>query len=323
MNRRLSAAVALVGGLLIAGAAIAQGKPASERQPERKFNWTQGPNKVAVGHEISLDLPADYIYLGGQQAKDLMVSMGNFQNEQLLGVVADRNDTSWFALLEYIPDGYVKDDEKIDADDLLKSYKEGTEEANKERVQKGFHALHVDGWETPPSYDKTQHRLTWALRARSDAGLSVNYDTRVLGRRGYLSLVLLTGAETFAQNKVHANKLLDVTKFDQGARYEDFDKSKGDKVAEYGLTGLILGGAGLGAAKLVKLGLFAKFGKFLLLIFAKAGKGIILLFGGIAAAIGKLFGRKSDDDNSGAPPPSDPPVAGGSPPPPSDPPPAV
>ena len=48
-------------------------------------------------------------------------------------------------------------------------------------------------------------------------------------------------------------------------------------VAEYGLAGLILGGAGLGAAKLVKLGILAKFGKFFILLSAKRAMPIAFL----------------------------------------------
>ena len=57
--------------------------------------------------------------------------------------------------------------------------------------------------------------------------------------------------------------MLAATTFKTGARYEDFDK-KTDKVAEYGLMGLILGGAGLGGAKVVKVGLLAACFKFLI-----------------------------------------------------------
>src|SRR5262249_19916692 len=176
--------------------------------------------------------------------------------------------------------GHVDDNEKIDAPALLKAIREGTEEGNKQRVEHGFPELHVGGWSESPHYDRATHRLVWALPASSVRGTTINYNTRVLGRRGVVSLNLLSDPAKFDVEKSNATTLLAATAFKTGARYEDFDK-KTDKVAEYGLMGLILGGAGLGAAKLVKIGLLAKFWKLLVLGFAA-----------IVGFFSKLFGRK-------------------------------
>ncbi len=304
--------------VFVAAAAGAQGKPAAPAAPPApppQFKWTEGPSKVALSGELELNLPAEHVFLGMPQAGELMKRFGSFYNDNLLGVVASKNEADdWIVVIRYDAEGYIKDDEKIEADELLKAIREGTEEANKERVRQGFKALRIDGWSEPPAYRKDVHHMVWALLVSDDDGSSVNYNTRVLGRRGYVSINLVTNPKLLEQHRPNAAKLLAATQFKQGARYEDFDK-KNDKVAEYGLTGLILGGAGLGAAKLVKLGFFAKFFKFFALLFAKGFKLIILAFAGLAAAIGKLFGKKSDD----GPPPGDasPPVAGGSAPPPS------
>ena len=100
--------------------------------------------------------------------------------------------------------------------------------------------------------------------------------------------------------------MLAVTRFKAGARYEDFDKKK-DKVAEYGLMGLILGGVGLGALKLAKVGLFAAFGKSIWAFILIAKKAVVLFFVGIWAAIKKRFGKKEEPQNVAAnmPPPPD------------------
>ena len=116
------------------------------------------------------------------------------------------------------------------------------------------------------------HHVVWGLLAQSDEADdpgTVNFNTRILGRKGYASLNLLTTPDLIAGDKPSVASLLSVTSFDTGARYEDFDK-KTDKKAEYGLAGLILGGGGLMAA--AKLGLFAKLGSILL-----AAKKLIVL----------------------------------------------
>jgi uncharacterized membrane-anchored protein len=206
--------------------------------------------------------------------------------------VAPKDDQSdWFVTIRYEEEGYIKDDEKIDADEILSAIREGTEEANKERVDKGFKPLKIDGWMDPPRYDQSVHHLVWALQVSDDEGKSINYNTRVLGRHGYASINLVTGPEHLAEYKPQAGALLAASAFAKGSRYEDFN-TKTDKVAEYGLAGLVLGGAGLAAAKLVKLGLLAKFWNVIVVALIAGKKAIIVALVAAAAVIKKLFGDK-------------------------------
>ncbi len=165
---------------------------------------------------------------------------------------------SWEVVIDYEDAGYVKDDEKIDADALIKSFREGAVEQNKEREKHGFPPLSVGELDRGARATTWPRRtaLIWALPATSTHGTTINYNTRVLGRRGYVSLNLLSGADRIATEKSNAATLLAATTFKNGARYEDFNK-KTDKVAEYGLMGLILGGAGIAAVKVAKVGLLA------------------------------------------------------------------
>ena len=133
--------------------------------------------------------------------------------------------------------------------------------------------------------------MVWALNASTDDGTSINYNTRVLGRRGFVSLNLVVDPENFEPSKPHVVKLLKNTTFNQGARYADFQEGT-DKVAEYGLAGIVLGGAGLGAAKLVKVGLLAKAGKILL----GSIKLIAVAAVGLGVLLKKLFGGKSNEN---------------------------
>jgi uncharacterized membrane-anchored protein len=144
-------------------------------------------------------------------------------------------------VIRYDAEGYIEDDETIDADELLTSLREGLDAASEERVERGFQALSLDGWAEPPHYDRAQHHLVWALILGDADGKSVNYNTRVLGRRGFASLNLVTDPAALAAYEPEAAKLLASTRFAAGARYEDFDASS-DKTAAYGLAGLIAAG---------------------------------------------------------------------------------
>jgi uncharacterized membrane-anchored protein len=131
----------------------------------------------------------------------------------------------------------------------------------------------------------------------------VNFNTRVLGRKGIVSLNLVCDPEDLPASKPEVATLLEGTAFKSGSRYEDFN-SKTDKIAEYGLAGLILGGAGLGAAKLVKIGLLAKFWKVILAAIVAGKKAILLAFAGVAAFAKRLFGRKGRGAAPAASPPT-------------------
>jgi uncharacterized membrane-anchored protein len=270
--------------------------------------WRHGPSAIALGHGVKLDLPDGYLFLGQPHAGQEMVKIGNLYNDNLLGLVVSGEDTEqddegYLISLRFDEEGHVKDDEKVDPKEILDAIRDGEDEYNKERKQKGFAPIHADGWQVEPRYDKSKHELIWGLLLSSPdekpEDRSLNYNTRVLGRTGYVSVNLVTSPNALAKHKSAAGAIVGATQFVQGMRYEDFDEKK-DKVAEYGLTGLVLGGVGLGVAKLVKIGLLAKFGKVIIAALIAGKKVIIALLVAGAAAARKLFGRRRNDDRSQA-----------------------
>jgi uncharacterized membrane-anchored protein len=232
-------------------AAAAAGVPAPSRAagPGVRFHWIAGPQPIDLGHDVSLKLPDRQSFLNQSEAKQLLERLGNFSNGNVIGLVASNDEhATWFVTIRYDEQGYVKDTGRIDSDELLSALKGGTEEANKERRARGFKALHVTGWSEPPQYDRALHRLEWAVRASSDDGDSVNFNTRVLGRRGTVSLDLVCDPADLVADMPEVADLLQGTTFKIGARYEDFN-ARMDRIAQYGLAGPILAGAGVGAAK--------------------------------------------------------------------------
>ncbi|HYH97771.1 DUF2167 domain-containing protein [Hyalangium sp.] len=255
-----------------------------------------GPAKVELGHELSLDVPEEHVYLDKSIAAKVLEQNGSFHHDNLLGLVVSKEEKApWFVVIRYEDEGFIKDEEELDGNEILDAIKEGQEAANEERVQRGFKALRIGDWTEAPHYDRTKHHLIWALNASTDEGTSVNYNTRVLGRRGYVSLNLVVDPEHLEPSKPHVVKLLQSTTFNQGARYADFQEGT-DKVAEYGLAGIVLGGAGLGAAKIAKVGLLAKGGK-LILGFLIAGKKVLaVVVIGLVLLLKKLLGSKNSEN---------------------------
>jgi uncharacterized membrane-anchored protein len=267
---------------------------AASAEPEN-LPWREGPLKQDLGHQVTLDLPSGFAYLGLPEAAKLMEKNGNLYNDNLLGlVVSTADEDDYFVTLRYDDDGHVKDDEEVDGKELLKSIQEGEDEYNEERKKHGFPAIHADSWFSDPSYDKAKHQLVWGLVVKDSEGESLNYNTRILGRTGYVSLNLVTDRAHLAHDKAAGATLLGVTTFTKGAAYEDFNE-KSDKVAEYGLTGLVLGGVGLGLAKAAKIGLLAKFGKVIIAGLIAGKKLIAVGIAGAAMWLKKLFGKKAPE----------------------------
>jgi uncharacterized membrane-anchored protein len=254
-----------------------------------KLNPERGPKAITLADQGSLNLPAGYIYLNETDASALLTYWGNPGPHKVLGMVLSEEDkASWAVSLRFRKEGYVKDEDAKtwNADDLIKSVKEGTEASNPERKKMGGGEMHIIDWAQKPTYDAATHRLVWGMRAEVVDGArrdeSVNYHTYVLGREGYIEMNLMTDPKALAVARPRADELLSATSFSSGKRYEDFSAAT-DHVAEYGIAALVGGGL---IAK--KLGLLATIG----LLFAKFWKVALIGLAVFGGGIAKFFGRK-------------------------------
>lgn len=242
-----------------------------------RVKFQKGPALGELGTTAQVQVPAGYVFAGGGDTRILMESMQNPTNGRELGFVAPAGE-DWFAVFEYDSVGFVKDDEKneLDADALLESIKAGTEASNQERLKRGWPTMTMVGWEHPPRYDETTHNLEWAVRAESQGLPVVNFNTRLLGRGGVMEVTLVTDPATLAETLPKFKTMLSGFGFNQGQKYSEF--RPGDKMAAYGLTGLIVGG---GTAALVKSGAF----KWI-------WKAIVAAVIGLGALAKKIFSRE-------------------------------
>jgi uncharacterized membrane-anchored protein len=246
------------------------------------------PNGIAT-----LDLPANFRYLSPADSEKLLVEgWGNPPGNETLGMIipaetSPLSEAGWGVVISYTEDGHIKDEDadKIDYKELLDEMKKESEEANKERVKQGYSAMHLVGWAEQPSYDKQTRKMFWAKEYGSDkqSDNSLNYNIRVLGRKGVLVLNAVASMKQISQIKNEMPSILAITEFTQGNRYADFD-SKTDHMAEYGLAALVAGGVA------AKMGFFAKLGILLLAL----KKFIIIGFVAVAAFLRKIFSKKAD-----------------------------
>jgi len=158
---------------------------------------------------------------------------------------------------------------------------------NERRREMGLSELKLLGWAVPPRFNDQTKNLEWALRVGSDNGESINYSTRLLGRHGVMEVDLVCTPEEMDTLLPQYQSIISGYQYLTGNSYAEY--REGDKVAKYGLTALVAGGAAVAAGK---MGLFAKLAG----VFGKLGKAAIVIVIGIGVAIkgliGKLFGKK-------------------------------
>ena len=260
----------------------------------KSLKYQQGEIDLRGGL-AKLTVPKDFNFLGPNDAETVLVKLwGNPPSDtKPLGLLIPAGMTPvssnvWIVTMEYSEDGYVKDDDasKINYDDLLKKMQKGVTEENKERKKEGYPAVDLLGWAAPPHYDSASHKLYWAkkLKFEDEDGETLNYNIRILGRKGVLELNAVAGVDQFDAIDKQTPEILGMIDFKEGNRYADFDP-KVDKVAKYGIATLVAGGALAAAAK---LGLLK--GLWVFIIAAK--KFIIIAVVAVAAFFKRLFGRR-------------------------------
>lgn len=237
-----------------------------------------------------LTVPPGFAYLDSSQAAYVMHKLWHNPPQESLGMLfpEDRGPMSngtWGYLIHFDPMGHVKDDDADDIkyDDLLEEMQKDTEEDNQERTKNGYESVHLLGWGAPPYYDKNQHTLHWAKLLRFGDGLeeTLNYNVRILGRKGVLVFNAIAEPEQLPEIKASIPALLANVSFVKGQQYNDFSAGI-DEVAAYGIGGLVAGKV------LAKVGLFAVIVKFW-----KLG---LLALGGAWAGLKRFFGLGAKEE---------------------------
>ena len=258
--------IALILGFVVSCPLLSKGDEQPKSSPP-PIHWSKGPMTAKLGTVAKIKVPAGYLFADSEGARTALERSQNIPSGDELGIIVPASeDESWWVLFEFNDTGFIKDDEKssLDAAKLLDSIQKNTEEANEEREKKGWKPFHVMGWYTQPYYDAKTNNLTWAINGAEDKGVhpSVNYSIRILGRRGTMNVDVILGPTEMGAVEPKFKALMTGFSFTTGNRYADF--VEGNKVAEYGLTALIAGGA---TAVAIKTGLFARFWKLLVVLF--------------------------------------------------------
>ena len=280
--RELAVAALVAGSFCSAAVAADPGNKEQVRSEMQQLPWQHGPADAAVGQKASLHVPERGGLLPESSGSRFLELTGNLPETGNTDLV----NGNWWATFAFNESGYIKDDEKLDAAELLESMRKGQDEQNAERRKRGMDELFIDGWAVAPHYDPATKYLEWGTKLHSSRGgpAVVNYSMRLLSRRGYETVVLVTDAGTLDHDVQELRGILKGFSFNAGEGYAEF--RPGDHVAEFGLGALVLGGA---AAAAVKAGWF----KGLLAALAAGWKLVAASVVAGGAGLKRLFGRKS------------------------------
>jgi uncharacterized membrane-anchored protein len=254
------------------------------------FSYQNG--KIEIGEGLArLELGEKFKFLDQNDARKVLEDLwGNPPDESVLGMIFPKDitplsdDFTYAIEISFSDEGFVDDEdaEDIDYPELLEQMQDEAVEANAYRLEEGYPTVELVGWASPPFYDKENKKLHWAKELKFDGAEinTLNYNIRVLGRKGYLNLNIIGDMNVVDQVKSDIDEILGSVHFNEGHKYSDFNP-KYDKIAAYGIGGLIAGKV------LAKVGIFAKVGAFLLKFLKPIIVGLVAAF---AAFRKKIFG---------------------------------
>jgi uncharacterized membrane-anchored protein len=257
---------------------------------EKSLTYKTGKIEFPTGHAV-LNVPKGYKFLDAKQTQYVLKDLwGNPEDTTVLGSILPEQrgvleDKSWLFVITYKEDGFIKDDDAgdINYDDLIVDMKEDIAAENIERTKAGYESYALIGWASKPFYDNNLKVLHWAKEVKFGKSTSntLNYDLRVLGRKGMFNISAVANMTELAEVKASIPSIVNSVQYEDSYKYSDFD-SNTDNIAAWTIGGLVAGKV------LAKVGFFAIFLKYIKFILI----GIVAAFG---AAKKFLFKNKDQE----------------------------
>lgn len=206
---------------------------------------------VVIGNNLAtLSLGDKFYYLNPSNTSHVLQTIwGNPPSEPGLGMIfpvdsSPMHSSGWGMEIWFEEIGFVNDDDAQtqDYDAILTDLKAEAREANEWRVANGYESIRLVGWAEDPTYDAEKRVVYWAkeLEFGGSADHTLNFNIRVLGRKGVLVQNFISSMDDLPAVKEDLPDVLAMTTFNQGNRYADFNPSV-DTVAAVGVGGLVAG----------------------------------------------------------------------------------
>jgi uncharacterized membrane-anchored protein len=216
---------------------------------DKSFNYQYGEVTLGLGL-ATLTVPDGFKYLNSEQSNYVLTEIWGNPPEPTLGMLfpeefSPLDDSLTYAVdISFSEDGFIDDEDadELDYDELLEEMQNDAEEGNEYRREQGYPTIDLIGWASEPFYDAENKKIHWAkeLQFEDYEGRTLNYNIRILGRKGYLNMNAIGEMDALPYFQADIDKILYSVEFNEGNRYADFDSSM-DNVAAYGIGGLIAG----------------------------------------------------------------------------------
>lgn len=195
------------------------------------FCYKTGEQELGKG--AVLQVPTGYRFLDSAQGRVLVEHLwGNPENPDILGVLlADRmgpmEKDFRGVVISFEASGYMAESEirTIDYTKLLGEMKEQLKNDNLLRRRKGAGVITGMDWAFTPYYNKDNHTLHWArvLHFGKASSSTLNYEVRLLGRKGVLCFTAIGNATELDQIKQQVALITAGAHFTPGNSYTDFN----------------------------------------------------------------------------------------------------
>lgn len=273
------------------------------RIQEIEESLTYQHGEITLGNGLArITVPKGFKYLDAEQSEFVLTQLwGNPASGSTLGMLLPEDKgvldaSSWVFDIEFEEIGYVKDDDanEIDYTELLTTMQQETLAGNAMRESEGYEAIQLIGWASKPFYDNDKKILHWAkeLRFGDMENHTLNYNIRILGRKGVLVLNAIANMEDLPAVKANIPVITSSVQFEQGHSYFDFNPDV-DEVAAWTLSGLVAGKV------LTKVGFFAlllKFWKVIAVALAAGGGALLKWFRGRREEEQAAFVQQEEDE---------------------------
>ncbi|MBL4704246.1 MAG: DUF2167 domain-containing protein [Flavobacteriales bacterium] len=200
-------------------------------------------------NQATLQLSSTFKFLGPTEASFALVGiLGKPEiNQKTWGIVVPFevnlfNPSAYHFDIHYLDSGYVhqQDLSLIDYKELFLELQIQTglkRDSLRDKNQKPRTLLQ---WAQQPIQDTISHSLVWGFKYVVDGETEnrIQYEARILGRFGYVSISSEGPASTKAEQYDHLNKVLQSFSFKIGQKYSDY-KPCCDQVTSYGTIYLI------------------------------------------------------------------------------------
>lgn len=226
----------------------AAGRRAWEQQPSASdpIQWLTGPTNASLGNVAEVNVPEGYKFADERGARSVLKQLKNPDPKDLVGILVPASG-EWYAVLQFGDIGYFKDDEKgqLDARVVLNAFRGMVTRQNEKGSTSGQVPVSTNAdWERSPVYDRSEHKLEWAVSFRTGDQAEVvvmNHTVCLLGRRGVLKVTAVPHKSDL--NMAPFREIVKGISFKAGECYSDYQQ--GDKLAPSSWADLVSNEDGL------------------------------------------------------------------------------